>query len=112
MLAGCAREERPVAPAEPAGPAETATPARSDSRPVIVAFGDSLTAGHGVEPGLSYPDFLQKELDRRGYGYRVVNQGISGDTTGGGVSGGCLERDVIARAERIRASGRAGAPGT
>lgn len=86
MLAGCAREERPAAPAEPAGRAETATPARSDSRPVIVAFGDSLTAGHGVEPGLSYPDFLQKELDRRGYGYRVVNQGISGDTSGGGVA--------------------------
>lgn len=86
MLAGCAREERPAAPAEPAGSAENAAPARSDSRPVIVAFGDSLTAGHGVEPGLSYPDFLQKELDRRGYGYRVVNQGISGDTTGGGVA--------------------------
>ena len=86
MLAGCARQERPAVPSEPAGPAETATPAPSDSRPVIVAFGDSLTAGHGVDPGLSYPDFLQKELDRRGYVYRVVNQGISGDTTGGGVA--------------------------
>jgi acyl-CoA thioesterase-1 len=52
---------------------------------VIVAFGDSLTAGHGLEPGQSYPDALQKLLDQRGRRYRVVNQGISGDTTGGGL---------------------------
>jgi acyl-CoA thioesterase-1 len=51
---------------------------------VIVAFGDSLTAGHGAS--LSYTDFLQKELDGKGYRYRVVNQGISGDTTSGGVT--------------------------
>ncbi len=53
----------------------------SDPRPVIVAFGDSLTAGFGADPGKSYPDFLQQELDRRGYHYRVVNAGISGETT-------------------------------
>lgn len=56
----------------------------ADTRPVIVAFGDSLTAGYGLEPGLSYPDFLQKKLDAAGYAYRVVNEGISGDTTSGG----------------------------
>jgi acyl-CoA thioesterase-1 len=48
---------------------------------VIVAFGDSLTAGFGADPGKSYPDFLQQELDRRGLRYRVVNGGISGETT-------------------------------
>ncbi len=57
----------------------------ADTRPTIVAFGDSLTAGHGLEPGQSYPDNLQKLLDRRGLRYRVVNQGISGDTTDGGL---------------------------
>ena len=46
-----------------------------------MAFGDSLTAGYGVDSGLSYPDFLQKEIDR----YRVVNAGISGDTTTDGL---------------------------
>ena len=35
-------------------------------RPIIVAFGDSLTAGFGADPSESYPDFLQRELDRRG----------------------------------------------
>jgi acyl-CoA thioesterase I len=60
--------------------------AKADGRPVIVAFGDSLTAGQGVDQGLSYADFLQKDLDRGGYTYRVANQGISGDTTSGGVT--------------------------
>lgn len=53
---------------------------------MIVAFGDSLSAGYGLEAGLSYPDFLQKILDEKGYKYRVVNQGLSGDTTTGGLS--------------------------
>ena len=54
------------------------------TRRIIVAFGDSLTAGFGADPGESYPDFLQQELDRRGYNYHVVNEGISGDTSDGG----------------------------
>ncbi len=45
-----------------------------------------MTAGYGVEPGLSYPDYLQKLVDAKGYKYRVVNLGVSGDTTSGGVS--------------------------
>ena len=61
-------------------------PAPRDDRPVIVAFGDSLTAGFGAEPGNSYPDFLQKDLDAAGLKWRVVNQGVSGDTTTDGVS--------------------------
>ncbi len=58
----------------------------ADARPVIVAFGDSLTAGYGLANGESFPDALQKLLDRRGLHYRVVNQGISGDTTSGGAA--------------------------
>ena len=55
-----------------------------DSRPVIVAFGDSLTAGYGVPANAAYPARLQRLLDERGYKYRVVGIGISGDTTSGG----------------------------
>jgi acyl-CoA thioesterase-1 len=54
--------------------------------PVIVCFGDSLTAGYGAPTGSSYPDYLQELLDSRGYRYRVVNLGISGDTTKDGVA--------------------------
>jgi acyl-CoA thioesterase-1 len=53
---------------------------------LIVCFGDSLTAGLGTGPGEPYPDQLQLLLDQRGYHYRVVNLGISGNTTKDGVS--------------------------
>jgi acyl-CoA thioesterase-1 len=65
---------------------ETKPPAPADDRPIILAFGDSLTAGSGLPPGSGYPEMLQLELDKRGYRYHVVNAGIGGDTTGGGVA--------------------------
>ena len=55
------------------------------AEPVIVAFGDSLTAGLGVTPEESYPARLQSRLRAEGYAYRVVNAGSSGDTTAGGL---------------------------
>ena len=59
---------------------------KDDSRPIILAYGDSLTAGLGVPHGAGYPELLQQKLDQEGYRYRVVNAGISGDTTSGGIS--------------------------
>jgi acyl-CoA thioesterase-1 len=56
-----------------------------DQAPKIVAFGDSLTAGFGVTPAESYPAQLQRRLDEAGYRYRVVNAGVSGETTAGGL---------------------------
>jgi acyl-CoA thioesterase-1 len=50
-------------------------------QPVIVAIGDSMTAGYGVAPELSYPAQLEKELTRRGYPHRVVNQGVTASTS-------------------------------
>jgi acyl-CoA thioesterase-1 len=52
---------------------------------VIVAFGDSLTAGYGTDAGNSYPDFLEQDLNAKGFHYRVVNAGISGNTTKDGL---------------------------
>ena len=54
-------------------------------RPTIVCFGDSLTAGYGTDPGQAYPDDLQKILDDSNYPYRVINEGVSGNTTKDGV---------------------------
>ncbi len=62
-----------------------ATGLSSDNRPRIVAFGDSLTAGLGISPAQSYPMQLQKRLDALGYPYEVLNAGVSGETTAGGV---------------------------
>lgn len=56
-----------------------------DDRPRIVAFGDSLTAGFGVAAEEAYPARLQRRLDEQGLRYRVINAGVSGDTTAGGV---------------------------
>lgn len=56
-----------------------------DDRPRIVAFGDSLTAGLGVAAEEAYPARLQRRLDEKGLRYRVINAGVSGDTTAGGV---------------------------
>ena len=56
-------------------------PARAADRPILACFGDSITAGYGLNPGQSYPDFLQQKLDNRGYLYKVSNQGTSGATT-------------------------------
>jgi acyl-CoA thioesterase I len=61
-----------------------AAPAHAAER-IIVAFGDSLTAGFGVTPEDSYPARLQARLRAEGYDYRVVNAGASGDTTAGGL---------------------------
>jgi len=85
ILCGCSKhEEQQQVPATPDFPQPAAQVA--DNRHVLVVFGDSLSAGFGLEAGLSFPDFLQKKLDAEKYPWRVVNQGISGDTTEGGVS--------------------------
>jgi acyl-CoA thioesterase-1 len=50
-------------------------------QPVIVALGDSMTAGYGVAPEVSYPAQLEKELRARGLDYHVINLGVTGSTT-------------------------------
>ncbi len=52
----------------------------------MLFLGDSLTAGYGLEEGQAYPALVARELARRGQGIRVVNAGVSGDTSAGGLS--------------------------
>lgn len=61
------------------------TPAEQNDRPKIIAFGDSLTAGFGLTEKESYPYLLQEKLRADGFDYDVVNAGVSGDTTLGGL---------------------------
>jgi acyl-CoA thioesterase-1 len=66
--------------------AMAATLAAADQRPAIVCFGDSLTAGQGLDDGQAYPEQLQKLLDRAGYRFRVLNFGASGETSQDGLA--------------------------
>lgn len=61
------------------------TPQMEAQRPKIIAFGDSLTAGFGLAEKESYPYLLQQKLKVDGYDYEVVNAGVSGDTSLGGL---------------------------
>jgi acyl-CoA thioesterase-1 len=61
------------------------TPRAGSDRPKIIAFGDSLTAGFGLAEKESYPYLLQEKLKADGYDYEVINAGVSGDTSIGGL---------------------------
>ncbi len=52
---------------------------------VVLFFGDSLTAGYGLDSALAFPALVQERIDERGWDYRVVNAGVSGETTSGGL---------------------------
>lgn len=59
--------------------------AQVSDKPKIVAFGDSLTAGFGLQERESYPYLLQEKIKADGFEYEVINAGVSGDTSAGGL---------------------------
>jgi acyl-CoA thioesterase-1 len=81
---GCSHEPQQAAP-QGGTPADSPTSRTDDERPKIVVLGDSLTAGLGLLETQSYPHLLQEKIDRDGFHYEVVNAGVSGDTTAGGL---------------------------
>lgn len=88
MLAACTGDSRapsseprqgllaPIAPQDPSAP---------PGRPRIVAIGDSLTAGLGLLEQEAYPAIIQRKIDEAGYEFEVINAGLAGDTSAGGV---------------------------
>jgi acyl-CoA thioesterase-1 len=66
--------------------AAAALPAQSAGPPVILVLGDSLSAGYGLAPGQGWVALLQQRLKKEGYGHRVVNASVSGETTDGGLA--------------------------
>lgn len=65
----------------PARVGDAATPPQSIRTPVVVAFGDSLTSGPGLQRDQTYPALLQRKMAAKGYKFRVVNAGVSGNTS-------------------------------
>ena len=66
--------------------AAAAPSARAAEPPVILVLGDSLSAGYGLAPGRGWVSLLQQRLKKEGYGHRVVNASVTGETTDGGVA--------------------------
>jgi acyl-CoA thioesterase I len=64
--------------------------------PLIVVLGDSLASGYGIGPTKSFPAVLQERVAQEGYPHRIVNAGVSGDTSAGGLRrvDGALRGDV------------------
>lgn len=87
LLIACQQEAQPAneenLPESVVEASGEAAPAADEQ--VILALGDSLFAGYGLEPGQSYPAHLEKALQAKGIKARVVNAGVSGDTTAGGL---------------------------
>lgn len=63
-----------------------ALPAHAAKPPVILVLGDSLSAGYGLAPGQGWVSLLQQRLKKEGYGHRVVNASVTGETTDGGLA--------------------------
>jgi acyl-CoA thioesterase-1 len=70
----------------PASPSWAATSASRVPSPTILVLGDSVSAGYGIESQQSWVSLLQAKLKSQGYGYRVINASVSGETTTGGLA--------------------------
>jgi acyl-CoA thioesterase I len=76
----------------------TATAVDNDA-PVVLVFGDSLSAGYGLRPGTGWVELLSQRLQQEGYGFRVVNASVSGETSEGGLAR--LPRALLAHHPRL-----------
>jgi acyl-CoA thioesterase-1 len=67
------------------GGASDQTPAPKVERKTVLVLGDSLAAGYGLDPSEAFPALLQQKIDAAGWNFTVVNAGVSGDTSAGGL---------------------------
>jgi acyl-CoA thioesterase I len=77
-LSGC-EQTREDAPTK----SSSASPSQLAERPTVLFLGTSLTAGYGVGEEQAYPALIQQKIDSAGLGYRVINAGVSGETSAG-----------------------------
>jgi acyl-CoA thioesterase-1 len=85
LLVGCGNDRKRNGQSE-AGTAEAGKVAAKENAPHILFFGTSLTAGYGLDPEEAYPALIQKKIDAAGLNYKVINAGLSGETSAAGKS--------------------------
>jgi len=89
VLAACSPASDPAAASAPPAPAavtRATAPAPAADVPLVVFLGDSLTAGYGLDADQAYPALVEESLKEEGVPVRVLNAGVSGDTTAGGLA--------------------------
>lgn len=85
LAAGCGSRRGDAARERAATVDSAPAPVAADDRPVVLCFGTSLTAGLGLAPDSAYPALLQRKVDSVGLRFRVVNAGVSGETSADGL---------------------------
>lgn len=86
FMVGCNDDNSKTAKGDENVPKETQTTEKQPVKKTIIFFGNSLTAGYGLDPDDAFPALIQKRLDSLGMKYTVVNAGVSGETTATGVN--------------------------
>ena len=86
FVAACSQDAAPVPPQRAETRQATAKIAEMADEQLVLAFGDSLYAGYGLDQGQSFPAVLERQLEGQGVPARVVNAGVSGDTTAAGLA--------------------------
>jgi acyl-CoA thioesterase-1 len=81
----CGERPAPARTSERAVPPPTAAESEVSNEPVVLFLGTSLTAGLGLAESEAYPALIQQRIDSAGLGFRVVNAGVSGETSAGGL---------------------------
>src|ERR687886_508286 len=87
-VCGCGSSDTKTESKQAEGKATTveARPAATGKKGIVLFYGNSLTAGYGVEPSQAFPALVGQKIDSAGLNYQVVNAGLSGETTAGGKS--------------------------
>ncbi|WP_324672295.1 arylesterase [Hymenobacter sp. GOD-10R] len=88
LVGGCNNNSQPAADTAeaPAATPKAAAPDKAAPKPTVLFFGNSITAGLGVDPEQAFPALIGQKIDSAGLAYTVVNAGLSGETTAGGRS--------------------------
>lgn len=83
LFTSCGNSATETATVDQSADSTAASPSETDTK-TILFFGNSLTAGYGLEPSLAFPARIQQKVDSLGLAYRVINGGVSGETSAGG----------------------------
>jgi acyl-CoA thioesterase-1 len=81
LLAGCGNNENKTSNTKPSAADTTQTPPPTTATKTILFFGNSLTAGYGVDPTQAFPALIQQKIDSMHLPYKVINGGVSGETS-------------------------------